>query len=381
MSSPSPDVIYFDNAATTPMLAEVFDRMRPYLTECFGNPSSAHVYGQRARLAVEQARREIATLIHAQPAEIYFTSGATESTSTVLYSAVYGSACERVISARTEHSSTVRLLEHWQRRNLVEVVFLPVDSRGYVCLDTLQRELQNSKKKTIVSLLHTNNEIGTIQDFEAIGKLCQTYGALLHGDVVQTIAHFRMDMRTFPTDFFSASAHKFHGPKGVGILYVRLGRIVEPLFWGGGQEKNLRSGTENVGAIVGAAEALKILHKTVDQDKTDVLLLKQRLWEGILSVVPQAVVNGDADFSCSLYSLLNVGFPRNDQSDMLATKLDLQRVCVSSGSACSSGAQAVSHVMEEIGATQTEPIRFSLSRFNTASQVDRVIHVLRHIFG
>jgi len=374
-----PARIYLDNAATTPMDPLVVETMMPYLQQHFGNPSSIYSYGRETRMAIEQARKTVAGILHAQPAEIFFTSGGTESSNTILMSAVRDLGCQRIITSPLEHHATLHTVEHLKQRGEVEIDYVAVLSNGHICLESLASLLSASDKKTIVSLMHANNEIGNITDLHAVGSLCKAHHALFHSDTVQTVGHFAFDLQQTPVDFITGAAHKFHGPKGAGLLYINQQVQIKPYIHGGGQERNMRAGTENVAAIVGFAKALEIATQNMEKEAAYVGGLKQYMIDQLRKHLPAVDFNGDPEGQ-SNYTVLNVAFPRTEKAEMLLFNLDMHHICASGGSACSSGANIGSHVIRAIGKdTDQVPVRFSFSKYNTREEIDTVVAQLQHL--
>jgi cysteine desulfurase len=371
--------VYFDNAATTPMRPEVVDAMLPFLRDYYGNPSSIHAEGRKVRAAIEQARKTVANCIGASLGEIFFTSGGTESNNMALKCSVRDLGVERIISSPIEHHCVLHTLECIRRDSATEVVLLEVDSQGRPNLVQLEKLLAGSAKKTLVSLMHANNEIGTMIDIEAVSAICHEHGALFHSDTVQTVGHFPVDVGNTKISFLSGAAHKFHGPKGIGFIYINGDNIINPLIDGGAQERNMRGGTENVCGIVGLAQALKLMVDEMDHEARYVKALRNRMADALRENFPGIRFNGDP-FGDALYTVLSVAFPPSDKSEMMLLALDINGVCASGGSACSSGAETQSHVLEGI---RTDPerktIRFSFSCLNTEDEVDYVIEQLKKI--
>lgn len=371
--------IYLDNAATTPIDPLVVETMLPYLQQHFGNPSSIYSYGRETRMAIEQARKTVASILHAQPAEIFFTSGGTESSNTILMSAVRDLDCKRIITSPLEHHATLHTVEYLQQRGEVEMALVEVLPNGHICLDSLASLLAASDKKTIVSLMHANNEIGNITDLHAVGKRCKAHHALFHSDTVQTVGHFAFDLKDTPVDFITGAAHKFHGPKGAGLLYINQQVQIKPYIHGGGQERNMRAGTENVAAIVGFAKALELATENMENEAAYVGALKQYMIDQLRKHLPAVDFNGDPE-GRSNYTVLNVAFPKTEKAEMLLFNLDMQHICVSGGSACSSGANIGSHVIRAIGKNVDQvPVRFSFSKYNTREEIDAVVAQLQHL--
>lgn len=372
--------IYFDNAATTSLDPEVLEAMMPYLTEKFGNPSSVYSYGRETKMAIEASRKTVARLLHCAPGEIFFTSGGTESSNTAITSAVKHLGCTHIITSPIEHHATLHTVEELEKSGAAELSFVNITENGHLDLEDLERLLA-SNGKTLVTLMHANNEIGNLLKIKAISQLCEKYNAVFHSDMVQTIGHYPIDLKSIKVHFASGAGHKFHGPKGVGILYVNQEITIKPLLVGGAQERNMRAGTENLYGIVGFAKALELAMERYENDSTRIAALKGYFCQRINETFPQAICNGDTNGS-SLYTVLNVSFPKTDKTEMLLFNLDMAGICVSGGSACSSGANSVSHVIKTLHqdkAEQMVPIRFSFSRHNSKEEVDKVIEKLKEL--
>ena len=373
--------IYFDNAATTSLDPDVLEAMMPYLTEKFGNPSSIYSYGRETKMAIESARKTVARILNCTPGEIFFTSGGTESSNTAINASVRDLGCKHIITSPIEHHATLHTVENMEKFGLARVSFVKLDSKGHVDLNHLEELLAASKEKTLITLMHANNEIGNLLKVKAVGELAAKYDAVFHSDMVQTIGHYPIDLKAINVQFVSAAGHKFHGPKGVGMLYVNENIRINPLLSGGSQERNMRAGTENMYGIVGFAKALDLATERYEQDSKHIKELKQYMADKLKQTFPSTLLNGDSEGSC-LYTVLNVAFPRNDKSDMLLFNLDMAGICVSGGSACSSGASSVSHVIKALYNGQSQnlvPIRFSFSRHNTKEEVDMVIEKLKEL--
>jgi cysteine desulfurase len=365
--------IYLDNAATTPLDKIVLDAMMPYLTEHFGNASSIHSFGRASRIAIEKSRKEIAQIMNARPGEIFFTSCGTESTNTVLHAAIRDLGCKHIITSPIEHHATLQTAEFLASLSLCKVSKVNLTQEGHIDYVDLERLLAESNEQTIVTLMHANNEIGNITDIQYVGDLCKKYNALFHSDTVQTIAHYKFDLEKLPVDFLSGSAHKFNGPKGSGILFIRSGIQIKPFIHGGSQERNMRSGTENIANIVGFAKALEIATLHYEEDKVYIQSLKKAMIEQLTAQIPSIQFHGDISDK-SLYTVLNACFPLNNKTEMLSINLDVAGIAVSGGSACSSGAQGGSHVIKSVYPHQNSvPIRFSFSKHNTFEEIDLVV--------
>ena len=368
--------IYFDNAATTPLAPEVLEAMMPYLTEKFGNPSSIYSYGRETRLAIEQARKSVAKNLGAKPAEIFFTSGGTESSNTVLNAAIADLGCKHIISSPIEHHATLHTVTHLAKLHNLKLSFVQILPNGHIDMDHLAALLAATTEKTIVTIMHANNEIGTMIDIAAVGQLCKQYQAYFHSDTVQTVGHFPLELSQLPVDFITGAGHKFHGPKGVGILYINENVKISPLVHGGSQERNMRAGTENLYGIVGFAKALELATEKYQEDRTYIQSLKQYLHDQMIAKIPTVSFNGDP-FGRSLYNLLSVNFPKNEKTEMILFNLDMHHVCASGGSACSSGAQQGSHVINALNkGSEIVTVRFSFSKHNTKAEIDQVVTAL-----
>ncbi len=368
--------IYFDNAATTALAPEVLEAMMPYLTEKFGNPSSIYSYGRETRLAIEQARKSVAKNLGAKPAEIFFTSGGTESSNTILNAAINDLGCKHIISSPIEHHATLHTVTHLAKHHNSQLSFVQILPNGHIDMAHLATLLANSTEKAIVSIMHANNEIGNMIDMEAVGNLCRQHHAYFHSDTVQTVGHFPFELSKLPVDFITGAGHKFHGPKGVGILYINENVKISPLVHGGSQERNMRAGTENLYGIVGFAKALEIATEKHQEDSNYIQSLKKYLHDQLVEKVPGVSFNGDP-FGNSLYTLLSVNFPKNEKTEMILFNLDMHHICASGGSACSSGAQQGSHVINALNkGSEIVTIRFSFSKQNTKEEIDQVIAAL-----
>jgi cysteine desulfurase len=374
--------VYFDNAATTPISDAVIEAMVPVLKLHYGNPSSIHAEGRSVRTLLESARRVVAQQIGASTADVFFTSGGTESNNMALKCAVRDLGVQRIISSPMEHHCGLHTIESLEKYQGVEVVLLPVDALGRIDLNGLEQALQAGQgKKTVVSLMHANNEIGTMIDLEAVSALCSQYDALFHTDTVQTIGHFPINVNQTKINFLSGAAHKFHGPKGVGFIYINPDSPIKPLIDGGAQERNMRGGTENVYGIVGLAKALELASNELEARNNHIRDLRDYMRAQLQTQFPDIQFNGDLDGLC-LYTVLSVSFPPGPKNELLLLSLDIAGVSASGGSACSSGAEKGSHVLEAIGADpERKSIRFSFSHYNTREEVDFVVTQLAQILA
>lgn len=371
--------IYFDNAATTALDPAVLESMMPYFTTHFGNPSSIYSYGRETRMAVEMARKKTAKLLNCTPGEIFFTSGGTESINTILKAAVRDLGCTHIISSPIEHHATLHTLEFLERTWKTKVDYINILPTGHVDLLNLEDLLKKNKEKCLVALMHANNEIGNMLDLNEVGDLCKKYGAIFFSDTVQTVGHFPIDLKNSPVDFITGAGHKFHGPKGVGIMYVNQKLKIRPLISGGAQERQMRAGTENIYGIVGFARALELAMEHYEKDKAHIREVRNYMMEQLTKNFPAISFNGDPT-GRSLYTVLNVNFPRTEKSEMILMNLDIHHICASGGSACSSGAEAGSHVISTINKDPEKvAVRFSFCKHNTREEVDAVIKTLKEI--
>lgn len=371
--------VYLDNAATTPMDPEVLEAMYSVMKNEYGNPSSVHSHGREARTLIDRARKKVAELLNAAPAEIFFTSGGTEANNMVLRKSVQDLNVTRIITSPVEHHAVLHTAEELAAEGKVKLHFVNLDSFGRVDFDHL-RTLLNSAEKTLVSLMHANNEVGTKLDLEQAANICREAGAYFHSDAVQTMGHYPFNLAATHLHFTNCAAHKFHGPKGVGFCYIRSGIRLHPFITGGAQERNMRAGTENIYGIVGLAKALEVAHRNMEQDAAYVRGLKNYMVDKLRELIPGVEFTGDISDD-SLYTILNVFFPETPDSDMLLFKLDIEGISASGGSACSSGSNVGSHVIRALrGETNRPSIRFSFSKFNTREDLDYTLSVLKKIF-
>lgn len=369
--------IYLDNAATTALDPQVLEAMMPYLTTHYGNPSSIYSYGRESRLAIENARKSAAKILNAHPGEIFFTSGGTESSNTAISAAVRDLGCKHIITSKIEHHATLHTVQFLEQTVAVKVSYVDILSAGYIDMQHLEVLLSASDEKTLVSLMHANNEIGNMIDLQATGNLCKKYNAIFHSDTVQTVGHFPFDLRNTPVDFITGSGHKFHGPKGAGILYINENIKIKPFVHGGSQERNMRAGTENLYGIVGFAKALQLATEHYETDKKYIQGLQVYMMEQLTKNSEGIVLNGDPA-GHSLYTVLSVSFPKTNKSEMILFNMDINNICVSGGSACSSGADLGSHVISAISEdTGAVTVRFSFSKYNTREEVDIVLEKLK----
>ena len=375
--------VYLDNAATTAMDDRVIEAMLPFMRQHYGNPSSVHSHGREVRSAIEKARKKVAELLNASPAEIFFTSGGTEADNTALVCGIETHGIKHAITSPIEHHAVLHTLEDCAKKGKVKLSILDVNNKGEINLDQL-RELLQANPNSMVSLMHANNEIGNINDLAAIGSLTKEYGAFFHSDTVQTMGHFVHDLKNLPVDAIVAGGHKFHGPKGSGFLYVRKDKKIHPFIHGGAQERNMRGGTENVIGIVGIAKALELAYEDMAGHRAHIEGLKKHFIELLQNNIPEVSFNGlSADFEKSLYTVLNVSLPPSEEnSGMLLFNLDLHGISASGGSACSSGATVGSHVLRAINHnSERESVRFSFSRFTTKEEIGYTVEKLKELYG
>jgi cysteine desulfurase len=369
--------IYFDNAATTPIAPEVVDVMMDALRKLYGNPSSIHADGRNARAAIEEARKTVAKCLNASIGEIFFTSGGTESNNMILKNAVRDLGVTRIITSVIEHHCVLHTSESLAKTQDIELVFVKIDEKGIIDLENLSEILRGSDKKTIVSLMHSNNEIGTMIDLEKVGNICAENRAYFHSDTVQTMGYFPIDVSKLNIHFLTGAAHKFHGPKGCGFLYINGDLTLKPFIEGGSQERNMRGGTENIAGIVGLAKALELAHDDMEDRHDEILGIRNYLKNRLLCEFEDIQFIGDTEGSFH-YKVLNVSFPPSPKAELLLFNLDISGISASGGSACSSGAEGGSHVLD---ALEIDPlrkcIRFSFSHYNTLQDVDFLIEKLR----
>ena len=372
--------VYFDNAATTPLRPEVLEAMMPYLTESYGNPSSIHQEGRITRAAIEAARKTVAGLIGASTGEIFFTSGGTESNNMAIKCAVQDLNVQRIITSPAEHHCVKHSVEHLESMNRVKVEMVRLDQYALPDLAHLEALLAGSDVPTLVTLMHANNEIGSMLDLAAVSALCRQYGAYLHSDTVQTVGHYPVNVQEVPVDFISGAAHKFFGPKGTGFIYINNRCALHPYIDGGSQERNMRAGTENIAGIVGLAKALQLANEGFEKEIPYIRGLREYMIEQLEQNVPDVQFNGHPDNV--LYSVLSVSFPPGPFAELMIMSLDIAGISVSGGSACSSGAESQSHVMNAIGhPADRKAVRFSFCSRNTKEEIDFTIQQLAGIIS
>jgi cysteine desulfurase len=373
--------VYLDNAATTQLDEEVLAAMLPYMQALCGSPSSVHSFGRQAKVAVEKARKEVARLLNVSPSEIFFTSGGTEGNNMVLRGAVERLKIQHVITSAIEHLAVLQPLEHMVYSGQIQLHYVKLDEQGHIQYSHLE-QLLKSYAPALVSLMHGNNEIGNLNDLIHIGNLCKQYRAIFHTDAVQTLGHYSLDLQQVPVDLLVGSAHKFHGPKGIGVVYIHRDLEIAPLLYGGGQERGMRGGTENVPGVVGLSTALSKAYRDMEANKQHILGLKRYMIDSLRSKIPDVSFYGaSADLSKSLYTILSVSLPSFDHQDMVLFNLDINQVAASAGSACTSGSQTISHVIKALQIDpQRSPVRFSFSKYNTLAEVSYAVEKLAEIY-
>ena len=373
--------IYLDNAATTPLDPEVFEAMKPFMLEDFGNPSSTHAHGRKVRTAIESARKKVAELLNCAPGEIIFTSGGTEADNAIITCAIKTYNIKHALSTQIEHHAVTHTLETLAKQGIVELHHVKLDEKGHVDISHLEKLLK-TYPNALVSLMHANNEIGNILDLQRVSDLCNLHKAYFHSDTVQTMGHYRHDMKALKAHGMTAAAHKFHGPKGVGFMYINKDKKIQQFVHGGAQERNMRGGTENVYGIIGLSKALEICYRDMAEHVHHITQLKSYMIEKLAENIPGIDFNGDsANLDRSLYTVLNVSLPESEENEMLLFNLDMKGISASGGSACSSGASTGSHVLGAIYPnSQRGAVRFSFSKYNKVEEIDFVISKLLEIY-
>ncbi len=373
--------VYFDNAATTPMDPEVLEAMIPVMRDEFGNPSSIHATGRKVRSLIENARKSVAKHFNVTPSEIFFTSGGTEADNMAICQTVESYGIKHIISSKIEHHAVEHTICNLEKKGLVKVSWVKLDEKGNVDLNNLE-ELLRENSRSLVSLMHANNEIGTLLPLKEVGELCAKYDAFFHSDTVQTVGHYAFDLKELNVHFITCAAHKFHGPKGVGFLYISNKVKISPFINGGSQERNMRGGTENVYGIVGLAKALEVAYNKLDEHKNHVSELKQYMIKRLTKEIPGIEFNGETSPEKSLYTVLNCRFPEHPHAEMMLFNLDISGISASGGSACTSGSEQGSHVLRGINAPPNKPsVRFSFSKYNTKNEVDFVVNKLKELYS
>ena len=367
--------IFLDNSATTPLDPRVVEAMTACMLETNGNPSSIHAEGRKARAVIEAARKTVATSLNASIGEIFFTSGGTEANNMALKNAVRDLGVERIISSPIEHHCVLHSLDRIAEDSSVTIEMVQLDELGQVQLEDLRKSLQNSDKKTLVSLMHANNEVGTLLPLQEVAELCQEHGAYFHCDTVQTIGYYPIDLEKTPISFLSGSGHKLYGPKGVGFIYINSNNIIKPYLDGGAQERNRRGGTENNYGIIGLAKALELATTEMEERRLQIEQLKAFFVQRLREEIEDVHFNGDLENGH--YKVVSVCLPELATGELLLMNLDMAGIAASGGSACSSGIDVGSHVIAHLNPGSKRPtVRFSLSHHNTREELDKVASIL-----
>tara|TARA_B100001248_G_scaffold258136_1_gene241780 strand:+ start:305 stop:1438 length:1134 start_codon:yes stop_codon:yes gene_type:complete len=372
--------VYFDNAATTPISKKVLDKMIPYMEDGFGNPSSIHKRGREIKSVIEKSRSKVADILSCEPGEIFFTSGGTEADNMFIINTVLEKKIDTVITSKVEHHAVLHCCDYLNKTQNINIKYVSINDNGEVDLDDLEKITSNNTN-SLVSLMHGNNEIGNINDLKTISKICEKNNVIFHSDTVQTVGHYAIDLNKINIQGIVGSAHKFHGPKGIGFLYLNNKHKISPFIHGGAQERNMRGGTENVYGIVGLSEALTLAYENMTTHKEKIIALKSHMIESLKQKVKGVKFNGlSSDLDNSLYTVLNASIPNVDDQQMFLFNLDINNIAASAGSACSSGSDSGSHVLKEI---KTEEgfvnVRFSFSKYNSIEEVDYVINKIVEI--
>lgn len=372
--------VYFDNAATTPISKKVLDKMIPYMEDGFGNPSSIHKRGREIKSVIEKSRSKVADILSCEPGEIFFTSGGTEADNMFIINTVLEKKIDTIITSKVEHHAVLHCCDYLNKTQNINIKYVSINDNGEVDLDDLEKITSNNKN-SLVSLMHGNNEIGNINDLKTISKICEKNNVVFHSDTVQTVGHYAIDLNKINIQGIVGSAHKFHGPKGIGFLYLNNKHKISPFIHGGAQERNMRGGTENVYGIVGLSEALTLAYENMATHKEKIIALKSHMIESLKQKVKGVKFNGlSSDLDNSLYTVLNTSIPNVDDQQMFLFNLDINNIAASAGSACSSGSDSGSHVLKEI---KTEEgyvnVRFSFSKYNSIEEVDYVINKIVEI--
>ena len=374
--------VYFDNAATTPISKKVLDKMIPYMEDGFGNPSSIHKRGREIKSVIEKSRSKVADILSCEPGEIFFTSGGTEADNMFIINTVLEKKIDTVITSKVEHHAVLHCCDYLNKTQNINIKYVSINDNGEVDLDDLEKITSNNKN-SLVSLMHGNNEIGNINDLKTISKICEKNNVVFHSDTVQTVGHYAIDLNKINIQGIVGSAHKFHGPKGIGFLYLNNKHKISPFIHGGAQERNMRGGTENVYGIVGLSEALTLAYENMATHKEKIIALKSHMIESLRQKVKGVKFNGlSSDLDNSLYTVLNASIPNVEDQQMFLFNLDINNIAASAGSACSSGSDSGSHVLKEI---KTEEgfvnVRFSFSKYNSIEEVDYVINKIVEIIN
>tara|TARA_B100001939_G_scaffold181301_1_gene156227 strand:+ start:882 stop:2015 length:1134 start_codon:yes stop_codon:yes gene_type:complete len=366
--------VYFDNAATTPMDKTVLEKMLPYLENGFGNPSSIHKKGREIKSVIEKCRSKIASLLSCEPGEIFFTSGGTEADNMFILNTAIEKKLDTIITSKLEHHAVLHCCEYLERSYKKNIKFVDSDDKGVIDLDHLE-SLMKTSSNSLVTIMHGNNEIGNLNDIKKISRICEQYETIFHSDTVQTVGHYNLNLNDLNIHGIVGSAHKFHGPKGVGFLYLNNKHKISPFIHGGAQERNMRGGTENVYGIVGLAEALELSITNMADHEKKVSNLKKYMIEKLTHAVDGIKFNGQSsDLNNSLYTVLNVSIPNMNDQQMFLFNLDINNIAASAGSACTSGSEVGSHVLAQIKKNKGHvSVRFSFSKMNSKEEVDYTV--------
>ena len=372
--------VYLDNASTTKIDSKVVSLMNSMMIENYANPSSVHEDGRKSKIIVENARKEIANLINAAPKNIFFTSGGTEADNMAIKCGIVDHNISHAITSRISHLAVLYPLQDLAKEGRIKLDYIDIDDKGVICLNHLKNLLQNNPR-TFVSIMHANNEIGTIQDINEIGNICRKFNSIFHSDTVQTIGHYPFDMQNLNVDFLAASAHKFHGPKGVGFVYISDNIQINPLIRGGGQERNMRAGTENIYGIAGLAKAMELAYKSLESDKRYIKNIKKYMISKLRAEIKDIQFFGNSiDLENSLYTVLSCSLPETKNSEMLLFNLDILGISCSGGSACASGSNNGSHVLDNFSSSNNRTgIRFSFSKYTTKDEIDFTVDKLKEL--
>ena len=372
--------VYFDNAATTPLEKKVLDKMIPYMENGFGNPSSIHKRGREIKSAIEKSRSRVADILCCEPGEIFFTSGGTEADNMFITNTVLEKKIDTIITSKIEHHAVLHCCEYLNKSHKINIKYVNINEKGEIDHDHLENLIRKNTN-SLVSLMHGNNEIGNLNDIKTISKICEKYNTILHSDTVQTIGHYNINLNDINIHGVIGSAHKFHGPKGIGFLYLNNKHKISPFIHGGAQERNMRGGTENVYGIIGLSEALTLANDNLDSHREKVQKLKGHMISSLEKKIKGVRFNGmSADIDQSLYTVLNVSIPNIDDQQMFLFNLDINNIAASGGSACSSGSDSGSHVLKEISTIDgCVNVRFSFSKYNTLEEVDYVVNKIIEI--
>ena len=374
--------VYLDNAATTQIAPEVIDYMAELMKSDYANPSSIHHGGRKSRILVENARKTVSNYLNTSPGNIFFTSGGTEADNMAIRRGILDNNISHAITSSISHKAVIYPLEELSDKKKIVLNYIKLDNNGKIDLIHLEDLLKNNPR-TFVSIMHANNEIGTIQPIIEIGDLCKKYNAIFHCDTVQTMAHYPIDLQKINVDFITGSAHKFHGPKGVGFIYISDNIDIEPFISGGSQERNMRAGTENVHAIAGLAKAMQLSYENMDNDKEYISQIKKYMINQLKLNINDVQFNANCtDFDSSLFKILSVSFPKISESEMLLFNLDIKGISCSGGSACSAGNMSGSHVLDVVCKDDNRTgVRFSFSRYNTKEEIDYTVEKIKEIFS